>query len=196
MAKKGLLYTHCSWAVVSQTGITLCTSLLCGTFQNKLWHRYDDIIDDWLCIQVTATGGNKEKTLEAGIWKKPALGALGSARNINKRNGERHAQVCPFLTSAKKHRDERCLRVQTCSRPCDQLAVTLWPAGRDPVTSWPLLNVADFIDVKSKSLVLISCPDWRQRISGWGTKMNICLLRWRLGLQVYLLQGFNTTFCL
>lgn len=124
MAKKGLLYTHCSWAVVSQTGITLCTSLLCGTFQNKLWHRYDDIVDDWLCIQVTATGGNKEKTLEAGIWKKPALGALGSARNINKRNGERHAQVCPFLTSAKKHRDKRCFTLEF--RP-----------AHDPVTSWP-----------------------------------------------------------
>lgn len=163
MAKKGLLYTHCSWAVVSQTGITLCTSLLCGTFQNKLCHRYDDIVDDWLWIQVTATGGNKEKTLEAGIWK-----------NINKRNGERHAQVCPFLTSAKRHRDRRCFALEF--RP-----------AHNPVTSWPLLNVADFIDVKSKSLVLISCPDWRQRISGWDRKMNICLLRRRLGLQVYLL---------
>lgn len=129
MAKKGLLYTHCSWAVVSQTGITLCTSLLCGTFQNKLCHRYDDIVDDWLWIQVTATGGNKEKTLEAGIWK-----------NINKRNGERHAQVCPFLTSAKRHRDRRCFTLEF--RP-----------AHNPVTSWPLLNVADFIDVKSKSLI-------------------------------------------
>lgn len=175
MAKKGLLYTHCSWAVVSQTRRTPCTLLLCGTFQNKLWHRYDDIVDDWLCIQITATDGNKEKTLEGGIWKKPALGALGSARNINKRNGGRHAQVYPFLTSAKKHRDKRCFILEF--RP-----------GHDPVThtSWPLLNVADFIDVKSKSLVLISCPDWRQRISSWGTKMNICLLRWRLSLQVYL----------
>lgn len=110
MAKKGLLYTHCSWAVVSQTGITLCTSLLCGTFQNKLCHRYDDIVDDWLWIQVTATGGNKEKTLEAGIWK-----------NINKREA---CTSVSFFDFSQKTSGQTLfhLRVQACSQPCDQLA--------------------------------------------------------------------------
>lgn len=130
-----------------QTRITLCTSLLCGTFQNKLWHRYDDMLDDWLCIQVTAADGNKKKTLEGRIWKKPALGALRSARNINKKNGERHAQVYPFphFDFSQKTSGQTLfhLRVQAWSRPCHAHQLATIKHHR-----------ADFIDVKSKSFHL------------------------------------------